>query len=517
LQIPMVAAEHSDLRTDAFPRGRILYYLLPAVGVALLAIATYIWWISNYLVADSWALIGAISQPDWNLADLLPFHQVPHRINSTYYYAPVSTAVLWLAYKLGGFSPERYHLLNIAFHTATSLLLYAAALRLTRSRLKATLAGAIFAVHFASTEAVGWFGGYTHPMVGFFGAGALVLYLQFLATRRIAWWVGALVALVAGALTQATALPWFAVVACLDILYSRGTDRWSRILRRLAVLAAIPIAVLPTQLQAFSMGPTGYHQRFGSWVFLNIFYYPISAVIPSLEPTAVGLARDLQLAASDQSAFARLMSMNDAFVLLLASVLSVLVAILLVVKGGRVGRFAVVGFGLSLTPFLLVDGQAYRYLYTPLIFFSLGAANSVVDLYRGLKPSSRWAAWAVLMAVPVFITLSFAESQRQMFWWQQAGLIAHRNLQQLQELQPTFPPEAKVVVGGMPDSIPGTNAEIWRQGFEEALQSIYGNRALDVQAYSKDDVERLFQGELKGAPNTYGFIYEDWQFKLLTP
>jgi len=492
-------------------------YLLLGGLVAALAAGTYVFWISNYMVADDWALIGAISRPDWSLGGLLPFHSVPHRINSTYYYAPVSTAVLWVAYKLGGYSPERYHLLSMAIHVGASLLLFVAALQMTGSRLKATLAGAIFAVHFASTEAVGWFGGYTHPMVGFFGAAALVLYLQYLATRRITWWVGAMAALVAGALTQATAFSWFGVVACLDILYSRELETWRHTLRRLAMLAVVPLAILPMQLQAFSMGPSGYHLRFGPWVFLNLFYYPVSTVMPSLEPSAYSLARDLQLATSQQDAFARLMLMTDAFVLLLASALSVVAAVLLLAKGGRVGRFAAMGFVLSLTPFLLIDGQAYRYLYTPLLFFSLAVANTVGDLYRRLRPSSRTAALAVLAIVPIFVLFSFAESQRQMFWWQQAGLVAHRSLEQIQEIQPSFPRGAKAVFGGLPDTIPGTNAEVWRQGFDEALQTVYGDRTLRVEAYSKDEVERLFREELKGAPNTYGFVWENWQLKQIAP
>jgi|GEM_PF-1740605 len=488
--------------------------------VALLAVANYGLWVHNYFAADSWWLVGSISQPDWSLSDLLPFRTLPHRINSTQYYAPVHTAVLWLAFKLGGFAPERYNLLLMAFHVGTSLLVFSSALQLTGSRLKATAAGSIFAVHFASTEGVGWLGAITHPVAGFFGALSMALYLRYLSTGRRLWALGAFLALLAACLTQVTALPWFAILVCLDIYCSRyrSSPVGGGLRRRLMVLGVFLLAMLPLQLQALRFaGPQGYQYQIGSWIILNLFFYPLSTVIPSLEGPAYSLVRDLLSAPFDDHSFTRLVSMNDAFGMLLASGLVIVVIALLWVRGGRLARLCVVCFGLAITPFILMNGQGYRYLYVPLMFFSIAMASALVDLSRHLRGHSRSAAVAVMAVLPLFVLLSFGESQRQLFWWEQAGLITHRSLNQLKEIQPEFPKGVKVIFGGLPDTLQGTNAEVWRQGITEAVQVVYGDRSLKVEAYTRDEVGRLFREELKGAPNTYGFVWEDWKFNRIAP
>lgn len=489
-----------------------------AGAVAALAVATYLWWLPNYFVADDWVLLGSISQPDWNLAALLPFQQLPHRINSTDYYAPVLAAVLWFAFKLGGFSPERYHLLLLLFHVGTVLFLFAATLHLTGCRLKATAAGAIFAVHFASTEAVGWIGGATHVVAAFFGIAALAFYARHLSAQRTWWQVAALLALICASLVQVTALPWFAILACLDLLHSRMKGSFQGMGRRLAVLGLLLLALAPLQHQALRFsGTDGYQYQMGPWAVRNLFFYPVSTVMPSLEGPSFSLTRDLVLASVDGEAFIRLMGMADAFSMLLAAGLVIAGAALLWSRGGWVARLSVLSFLLATTPFLLLNGHGYRYLYMPLLFFSLAAANSLVDLYRHLTPRSRLSALAVLSIIPLFVVLSFAESQRQLFWWQQAGFVAHNSLQQLRDLHPTLPQGAKVVLGGLPDTLQNSNAQVWRNGIAEAVRTVYADGSLRVEAYTREEVERLFRDELKGAPNSYGMVWDNWRLRQIAP
>jgi len=516
--LPHAADPRPGKEKAAQSREEMVRSLVAATSVALLAIANYIFWIHNYFAADSWALVGSISQPDWSLDALLPFRQVPHRINSTFYYSPVYTAVLWLAFKLGGFAPERYHLLLIALHVGATLLLFVAALQLTESRWKATIAAAIFAVHFGNTETVGWIGAITHPLTGFFAALAFATYLRFLASGRRVWWTAAMVALLPSALCQATALPWFAILGLLDIYHSRKEGGPPGLGRRLWVLMGVLALVLALQIPTLRIGPsTSYNYQLGPWVVMNLFFYPASMVLPMLEGPAVTITRDLVLAPTNQDAFIRLMGMTDAFGLLLTCGLVVVAAVLLWTRGGWVARFSLVGFGLSMTPFVLLNGQGYRYMYPLLMFFSIAMASVVVDLHRRLERESRAAALAILAIVPLFLLLSFAESQRQLFWWQQAGLVTHRTLLQLREMQPELPKGAKVVFGGLPDTLQNTNAEVWRNGITEAVQVVYGDRTLKVQAFTREETERLFREELKGAPNTFGFVWEDWQLKRIAP
>jgi hypothetical protein len=516
--VPSITSADPQTKTILSEKKHLLTSLLCGGLVALLAVGNYIWWIQNYLVSDSWALLGAIGDPSWSLTHLLPFQQYPVTINSTRYYAPVLISVYWFSLKFCGFSPERLHLLQIALHLCTSILLFSAVLQLTGSQLKATAAGAIFAVHFASTECVGWWGSISHSSAGLFGVLSLTLYVRHLQTKRRIWWFGSLISLVTASLTQVTALPWFAILACLDLFHSWKTCNRQGVKWRLLILGALLLALLVVQLQSVNLfKPGSYSYRFGPWVIRNVFFYPVSTIVPMLEGPSYSLTRDLVLAPIQRDAFTRLMTMNDAFSMLLASGLTVVTVALLWATGNWLVRFSVVSFFVATTPFLLVNGHGYRYLYVPLMFFSLAASTILIDLGRDLWTRSRLGAFAFFAILPIFIVLSAAESQRQLFWWQQAGYVAHKSLLQLKEMQPEFPHGAKVVFGGLPDTLHNTNAQVWRNGMAEAVRVVYGDPALKVEAYTKEEVKRLFREELKGAPNTYGFIWDDWQFKKIAP
>jgi hypothetical protein len=286
----------------------------------------------------------------------------------------------------------------------------------------------------------------------------------------------------------------------------------------LAVLGGVLVVLLALQLPELRVGNgSAYSYQPGPWAIRNLFFYPVSTVVPMLEGPSVSLARDLILAPTNRDAFTRLVSMSDAFGMLLACGMVVLVVILLWLRGGLVARFSVMGFALGMTPLVLLNGQGYRYLYPLLMFFSLAAANVLVDLYRHTCPVSRAAGVAVLAIIPLFVVLSFGESQRQLFWWQQAGFVAHKTLTELKEMHSQFPRGAKIVFGGLPDTLQNTNAQVWRNGIAEAVHAVYGDSSLTVQAFTKEETERLFREELRGAPNTYGFVWEDWQLKQIAP
>jgi hypothetical protein len=49
------------------------------------------------------------------------------------------------------------------------------------------------------------------------------------------------------------------------------------------------------------------------------------------------------------------------------------------------------------------------------------------------------------------------------------------------------------------------------------VRIVYGDRSLRIEGYGKEEVERLFREELRAEPGTYGFVWEDWQFKKIAP
>lgn len=485
------------------------HHLFGICIVTGLAAGTYLPWIHNYFVGDSWWMVERIGEPGWSLLDLLPFRRLQQPLNSTNYYAPVNITVLWFAFRLGGFAPERYHLLMIAFHVGASIALYSTTCSLTGSRLKAIAAGSMFAVHFALTEAVGWYGAMTHPAAGFFGAASLALFARFLATGGRLWFALSLASLSMASLTQVTGLSWFGILLLADLMLAGKHRRVERDVKRAAILVALGLGIVVLQIPTVTLdGVGGYRYQLGPWVLHNLFYYPISTFMPNLELPAYMLVNDLLVAATREDARLQLLGMTTAFNMLLASGVVVVAVLLMWASGKSLLRFCLLAFAAGMAPFVLMNGQGYRYLYVPLMFFSLAVSDMIVDHYNRLRYQSGMAAIAVLAILPLFVSLSFMESQRQMFWWREAGYVTHKTLSQLRELQPEVPNGAILAFIGLPDTLPNSNVQVWRNGIESAARMLYENPTLKVESLAQDD---------QPTDGRIVFTWQDWQLRKQSP
>ena len=78
---------------------------------------------------------------------------------TTFFYAnwhPLTWISYMLDFSLFGSNPGAQHLVNVAFHLASALLLFLALARMTRQPWRAALVAAIFAVHPLHVESVAW-------------------------------------------------------------------------------------------------------------------------------------------------------------------------------------------------------------------------------------------------------------------------------------------------------------------------------------------------------------------------
>ncbi len=77
-------------------------------------------------------------------------------ILSANYWRPLSFLLFRVTYEVAGENPLPYHLVNLTIHLAGIAVLYALALRLTKSALGAAVAALVFALHPAGVEAITW-------------------------------------------------------------------------------------------------------------------------------------------------------------------------------------------------------------------------------------------------------------------------------------------------------------------------------------------------------------------------
>ena len=111
-------------------------------------------------------------------------------VGATQQYYPLSETVFWVQYKLLGDAMTGYHLVNIAMHALTAVMVALVLRQLTIPG--AYLAAAIFALHPVHVESVAWIAEQKNTLSAVFYLAAAMAYLRFDQNRGTAWYWGAL-------------------------------------------------------------------------------------------------------------------------------------------------------------------------------------------------------------------------------------------------------------------------------------------------------------------------------------
>ena len=144
----------------------------PALALILITVAAF-WPVvhAGYVWDDDLYVTG-----NRHLRDAAGLFDMWFRLGSTTMYAPAVFTTLWVEYQLWGLDPLGYHLVNVGFHAACVLLLWAF---LSRVGVRgAWLAAALFAVHPVMVESVAWVVELKNVQSACFGLLALVAYLR---------------------------------------------------------------------------------------------------------------------------------------------------------------------------------------------------------------------------------------------------------------------------------------------------------------------------------------------------
>jgi tetratricopeptide (TPR) repeat protein len=138
---------------------------------------------------------------------------------TTFFYAnwhPLTWISYMLDFSLFGGNPGLQHLVNVAFHLASALLLFLALDRMTHQPWRCALVAAIFAVHPLHVESVAWISERKDVLSTFFEMLALLLYIRYTRRPGVRSYLSAAVAFGLSLLAKPMAVTFPFVLLLLD-------------------------------------------------------------------------------------------------------------------------------------------------------------------------------------------------------------------------------------------------------------------------------------------------------------
>jgi tetratricopeptide (TPR) repeat protein len=194
--------------------------------------------------------------PSGKLQSLQGLRRIWTELKATRQYYPVVYSVFWLEYRVWGDHTLGYHLVNIALHAASALLVWRVARRLTIRG--AWLGAAIFALHPVQVESVAWISELKNTLSGLFFLAALATYLQFDQRRTRLSYVLAL-GLFGLALLSKTVTATLPGAVLVVVWWQRGQLKWKRDVAPLVpfLLMAVAGALLSAWMERNVVGAEG--------------------------------------------------------------------------------------------------------------------------------------------------------------------------------------------------------------------------------------------------------------------
>jgi protein O-mannosyl-transferase len=146
---------------------------------------------------------------------------------TTFFYAnwhPLTWVSYMLDFNLFGSNPGAQHLVNVALHLASTLLLFFALARMTRQPWRCALVAAIFAVHPLHVESVAWISERKDVLSTFFEMLTLLLYLRYTGKPGVRSYLAVAVSFALSLLAKPMAVTFPFVLLLLDFWPLRRLD-----------------------------------------------------------------------------------------------------------------------------------------------------------------------------------------------------------------------------------------------------------------------------------------------------
>ncbi|HEY3358219.1 MAG TPA: tetratricopeptide repeat protein [Polyangia bacterium] len=324
-------------------------------------------------------------------------------------YRPVVTLSYALDYALGGLTPVGYHAQSVLWHLGCALLVYALARRLLprAGRGVALVAGLLFAVHPALTEAIDNASFREDPLATFFTLLALLLALR--NTRAALW--GALASYLVALFAKESALVMPLLLAGARwSLPAEERDRWDR-RAELGGFVAVSLVFVVVRFVVMTSGPD-YGEHPGGTLFATLLGTP---------PIFARYLRLLVLPWPLCADYSGVFDFPPRALPLVLSVLALAAYLALTVwlwRRHRLAAFGLAWFLVALGPvsnlIAIPVPAAERFLYLPLAGIALAAAAGAGALAP--RVAGRARTLATLGGLVALIALATASNLRHPAW-----------------------------------------------------------------------------------------------------
>lgn len=497
--------------------------------VGLVAFALYAGTLAHGFVADDFIFLHQLRFKQSDFADSFAYFGRDWGMGVDFY-RPL-TRVYWAGlHALSGEVAWGWHLAGALLYGVSAALVYLLALRLARNSIVAVLAGLLFACHPAHAETVSWLANGSDLLAGLFCLLAALFYVMFAERGRdksrpymlstaigagfIAPWSGqsqrigiyllALTCFFAGLLSKESAAGFLLVPLAYDVIFgiSRdisapgGTSIWNygRKLGR----------VVARQIPFFAVVALYFWMRLGALGGIG-GYSPSREGLPSIGVYMEAYSKWLLMPVAPNSAILWLL-----FLAVIATLAAALVlwerkapAILQGrTLGGddepphpnfpmmRTGIFGLYWLVLFLLPTVTTPPSA-RFVYLPTMGVALAGAVllSPLTLFgKGMWSALKWGearserkwqavSYLKLVLAVGLLLLSGRDTLRHLDAWLRAGQTSREILAQIRDGRPEPADYTPIYAAGLPQA--NEEALIFRTGFPEAAQLLYGNTTIE--------------------------------------
>lgn len=197
--------------------------ILEWVGLAFLLLLAFVVYLPALNGSLLWDDQAHITRPD--LQSIRGLYGIWFELGVTQQYYPLLHTAFWIEHKVWGDSVLGYHLINLAWHMLSVVLVYTILRKLKIPG--ALLACAIFALHPVMVESVAWISEQKNTLSAVFYLSALLIYLNFDQSRRRSQYAVALALFVLGLLTK-TVTATLPAALLVIFWWQRGKLSWKR-------------------------------------------------------------------------------------------------------------------------------------------------------------------------------------------------------------------------------------------------------------------------------------------------
>jgi len=345
---------------------------------------------------------------------------------TTFFYAnwhPLTWLSYMLDFSLFGDHPGAQHLVNAAFHLASTLLLFLVLARMTRRPWRAALVAAIFTVHPLRVESVAWISERKDVLSTFFELLTLFLYVRYVDARSMQRYLAVAAVFALSLLAKPMAVTFPLVLLLLDYWPLRRFE-WppANAAVRPLVLEKLPLLAMSAAASVLTFVA---QRSYGAVVSLSHFPLPARAANAAVAYVAyIGKALwPTDLAVLYPGRVADSGSVLLAVVILIAAT-AVAVLWIRTRPYFAVGWLWYVGMLVPVIGLVQVGIQAMadRYTYLPMVGLSIALVWTVADLVDGRRELRTAAIAASIMALLVLTVASYRQTE---YWKSSRDLFEH--------------------------------------------------------------------------------------------